>query len=58
MIGKAVLRSILEDIRDNSGFFGLIADESRDISNKEQLRTAPYPLCLPQIGFGINRLCK
>ena len=37
MMGKAVLRSILEDIRDNSGFFGLIADESRDISNKEQL---------------------
>ena len=27
----------MEDIRDNSGFFGLIADESRDISNKEQL---------------------
>ena len=37
MMGKAVLRSILEDIRDNFGFFGLIADESRDISNKEQL---------------------
>ena len=35
MMGKAVLRSILEDNRDNSGFFGLIADESRDISNKE-----------------------
>ena len=37
MMGNTVLRSILEDIQDNSGFFGLIADESRDISNKEQL---------------------
>ena len=37
VMGKAVLRSILEDIRDNSGFCGLIADESRDISDKEQL---------------------
>ena len=35
MMGKAVLRSILEDIQDNSGFFGLIADESHDISNKK-----------------------
>ncbi|CAB4016965.1 zinc finger MYM-type 1-like isoform X1 [Paramuricea clavata] len=37
MMGNTALRSILEDIRNNSGFFGLIADESRDISNKEQL---------------------
>ena len=37
MMGKAVLRSILEDIRNNSGFFGLIADKSCDIRYKEQL---------------------
>lgn len=37
MMGNSVLRSILEDIKGNSGLFGLIADESRDISNKEQL---------------------
>ena len=37
MMGNAVVRSILEDVKANSGLFGLIADESRDISNKEQL---------------------
>eukprot|EP00794_Sanderia_malayensis_P011513 gene11513-12705_t len=37
MMGNDVLRSILEDIRSNFGLFSLIADESRDISNKEQL---------------------
>ena len=37
MMGKAVLQSILEDIRNNSGFFGLIADKSCNIRYKEQL---------------------
>ena len=35
MMGKAALQLILEDIQDNSGFFGLIADQSGDISNKK-----------------------
>ena len=37
IMGNSILRSILEDIRSNSSLFGLIADESRDISDKEQL---------------------
>lgn len=37
MMGNAVLRSIVADIRKESQLFSLIADESRDISNKEQL---------------------
>ena len=37
MMGDSILRSILEDIQSNSGLIRLIADESRDISNKEQL---------------------
>ena len=32
MMGNAVLRSILQDIKENSGLFRLIADESRDVS--------------------------
>jgi len=36
MMGQTVLRSILDDVR-TSKFFGLIADESKDVSNKEQL---------------------
>ncbi|CAB4027642.1 Hypothetical predicted protein, partial [Paramuricea clavata] len=37
MMGNAVLRSIVADLRKESQLFSLIADESRDISNKEQL---------------------
>ena len=37
MMGNTLLRGILKDIKDNSGLFSLLADESRDISNKEQL---------------------
>ena len=37
MMGNAVLRSIVADLRKKSQLFSLIADESRDISNKEQL---------------------
>ncbi|CAB4037909.1 zinc finger MYM-type 1-like [Paramuricea clavata] len=37
MMGNAVLRSIVTDLRKESQLFSLIADESRDISNKEQL---------------------
>ncbi|XP_046845605.1 zinc finger MYM-type protein 1-like [Xenia sp. Carnegie-2017] len=38
MMGNAVLRSIVADIRKESQLFSLFADESRDISNKEQLK--------------------
>ena len=48
MMGNAVLRLILQDIKENSGLFRLIADESRDISNKEQLH-AHYDDWLCQI---------
>ena len=37
MIGKAVLRSLVADLHKKSQLFTLIADESTDISNKEQL---------------------
>ena len=37
MMGNAVVRSIVRDIRQASTLFSIIADESRDISNKEQL---------------------
>ena len=37
MMGNAVLRSIVADLRKQSQLFGLIANQSRDISNKEQL---------------------
>ena len=37
MMGNAVLRSIVADLRKKSQLFSLIADESKDISNKEQL---------------------
>ena len=37
MMGNTVLRGILKDMKDNSGLFSLLADESHDISNKEQL---------------------
>ena len=36
MMGNAVLSSIVADLRKKSQLFSLIADESRDISNKEQ----------------------
>ena len=49
MMGNAVLRSILQDIRRNSGLFGLIADESRDISNKEQLTCILRWVALPDL---------
>ena len=32
-----VLRSLVEDVQRNCGLYSLIADESKDISNKEQL---------------------
>ena len=37
MMGNAVLRSIVADLHKKSQLFSLIADKSRDISNKEQL---------------------
>ena len=37
LMGNAVLRSIVADLRKKSQLFSLIADESRDMSNKEQL---------------------
>ena len=37
MIGNAVLWSIVADLRKHLQLFSLVADESRDISNKEQL---------------------
>ena len=40
MIGNAVLKSIVADLRKKSQLFSLIADESTDISNKEQLACA------------------
>ena len=49
MMGNAVLRSILKDIKRNSGLFGLIADESRDISNKEQLTCILRWVTLPDL---------
>ena len=49
MMGNAVLRSILKDIKRNSGLFGLIADESRDISNKKQLTCILRWVTLPDL---------
>ena len=49
MMGNAVLRSILQDIKENLGLFGLIADESRDISNKEQLTCILRWVSLPDL---------
>ncbi|XP_071843974.1 zinc finger MYM-type protein 1-like [Apostichopus japonicus] len=38
MMGNSVLRSIISEIHTTSkGLYGIIADESRDISNKEQM---------------------
>ena len=37
LMGNEVLRSIVADIHQQSKFFSIISDESRDISNKEQL---------------------
>ena len=37
MMGNEVLRSIVSDIHQESKLFGIIADESSDISKKEQL---------------------
>ena len=49
MMGNAVLRLILQDIKGNSGLFGLIADETRDISNKEQLTCMQRWAALPDL---------
>ena len=49
MMGNAVLRSILQDIKGNLGLFGLIPDESRDISNKEQLTCILRWVSLPDL---------
>ena len=49
MMGNAILLSILQDIRRNSGLFGLIVDESRDISNKEQLTCILRWVALPDL---------
>jgi hypothetical protein len=49
MMGNAILRSILQDIKGNLGLFGLIADESRDISNKEQLTCILPWVSLPDL---------
>ena len=37
LMGNEVLRSIVADIHQQSKLFSIISDESRDISNKEQL---------------------
>ena len=49
MMGNDVLRSILEDVRSNSSLFGLIADESRDNSNKEQLACILRWVSVPEL---------
>ena len=49
MMGNDVLRSILGGVRRNSGLFGLIADESRDISNKEQLTCILRWVSVPEL---------
>ncbi|CAB4038946.1 Hypothetical predicted protein, partial [Paramuricea clavata] len=49
MMGNSVLPDILRDIRDNSGLFSLLADESRDISNKEQLTCIIRWVSLPDL---------
>ena len=49
MMGNAVLGSILQNIRRNSGLFGLTADESRDTSNKEQLTCILRWVALPDL---------
>uniref|UniRef100_H2ZS57 DUF4371 domain-containing protein n=1 Tax=Latimeria chalumnae TaxID=7897 RepID=H2ZS57_LATCH len=37
MMGNTVLQSILEDLHNSSFLFGIIVDESKDNSNKEQM---------------------
>ena len=49
MMGNAVLHSILQDIKGNSGLFALIADENHDISNKEQLTCIQRWVALPDL---------
>ena len=49
MMGNTLLRGILKDIKDNSGLFSLLADESRDISNKEQLTCILRWVSLPDL---------
>ena len=49
MMGNTVFRDILRDIKDNSGLFSLLADESRDISNKEQLTCIIRWVSLPDL---------
>ena len=49
MMGNTLLRGILKDIKDNSGLFSLLADESRDISNKERLTCILRWVSLPDL---------
>jgi hypothetical protein len=49
MMGNTVLRGILKDTKNNSGLFSLLADESHDISNKEQLTCILLWVSLPYL---------
>ena len=49
MMGNAILCSILQDIKGNLRLFRLIADESCDISNKEQLTCILRWVTLPDL---------
>eukprot|EP00794_Sanderia_malayensis_P004246 gene4246-4810_t len=49
IMGNDVLCSIFEDIISNFGLFSLIADESRDISNKEQLTCILQWVSVPEL---------
>ena len=48
-MGNSVLCGILRDIKDKSGLFSVLADESRDISNEEQLTCIIRWVYLPNL---------